>query len=428
MMCEKQLNLKKMDKKKVLIIGMVWPEPGSSAAGTRIIQLMKLFLSLGHELVFASAAAKSDFSCDLSILQVAEWNINLNDYEFNRQLKAGQPDIVIYDRFVTEEQYGWRVTQECPGALKILDTEDLHFLRLARQAAIKAGRLFTSDDLYSDMAKREIASVFRCDLSLIISEAEMLILRQQFRIEQSLLYHLPFMEEEISETISTHWKPFEEREGFVFIGNYLHEPNWHTLQILKTKIWPALSKKLPGTGMHIYGAYASEKVMQLNNITGKFYVHGRAADAREVIAKHKVLLAPIEFGAGLKGKFIDAMQAGTPAVTTTIGAEAMNGTLDWNGAIADDPEIFIYEAVKLYQDQHSWRQAQQNGITIINERYSALKLAAPFEERLSKLITYLKTHRQHNFTGQILQHHMLNSTKYMSLWIEEKTANKGRGN
>lgn len=413
-----------MDNKRVLIIGLVWPEPGSSAAGTRIIQLMRLLLSAGYNLVFASAAARSEFSFDLSTLQIQEWNIRLNDPGFNRQLKAYQPGLVLYDRFVTEEQYGWRVDQECPDALKILDTEDLHFLRQARQTAIKTGRPFIHEDLFSELAKREIASILRCDLSLIISEAEMQLLQQQFRIEESLIYYLPFLEEEISEKNSRHWKSFGEREGFLFIGNYLHEPNWHTLQILKTKIWPVLSKRLPGVGMHIYGAYAGQKVMQLNSSTTKFYVHGRAADVSEVMAKHKVLLAPIAFGAGLKGKFIDAMQAGTPAVTTTVGAEAMQGMLDWNGAIADEPDKFIDEAVNLYLQKPLWLQAQRNGISIINERYSAIRLSAPFLERLLELSAQLQVHRQHNFTGQLLRHQLLNSTRYMSLWIEEKNRNK----
>jgi glycosyltransferase involved in cell wall biosynthesis len=85
--------------------------------------------------------------------------------------------------------------------------------------------------------------------------------------------------------------------------------------------------------MNIYGSYASQKVLQLDNKTEKFIIKGRAIDAKETISKHKILLAPIQFGAGIKGKFIDAMQVGTPSVTTSVGAEAMKGNLNWNGII-----------------------------------------------------------------------------------------------
>lgn len=409
-----------MNKKTLLIIGLVWPEPRSSAAGTRIIQLAELFLAGSYQVIFASAASKGEFSYPLEEMGVAEQEIRLNDTGFNTLLKELMPDIVLFDRFAIEEQYGWRVQQECPDALRILDTEDLHCLRHARQQAIKTGEPL---DLFTDLAKREIASVLRCDLSLIISEYEMNILREQFHVDASLLCYLPFLEDEITEKKIQNWKGFEEREGFVFIGNYLHEPNWNTLQFLKTRIWPLLRKKLPAATMHIYGAYAAAKVMQLHNAKENFYVHGRAGDARETIAAHKVLLAPIQFGAGLKGKFIDAMQAGTPAVTTSAGAEAMQGELDWNGAVTDEPANFVDEAVRLYEDKNLWLSAQRNGARMINERFEKIKLGALFLKTIDSLLINYKAHRNHNFIGQILQYQTLSSSKYMSLWIEEKNKN-----
>ena len=286
----------------------------------------------------------------------------------------------------------------------------------SRQKALNSGLI----DLYSDIAKREIASILRCDLSLIISEIEIDILQKQFRIDHTLLYYLPFLEEELSDQHIQNWTTFEDREGFVFIGNYLHEPNWHTLQILKTQIWPVLRKRLPDVNLHIYGAYASQKVTQLHNPREKFLIHGRAKDAREAISKHKVLLAPIQFGAGVKGKFIDALQVGTPSATTSIGAEAMKGGLDWNGIIEDNLELYIDQAAELYQNKNLWLQAQQNGILILKERYLKSQFTSVFVQKINEISSSLAAHRQHNFIGQILQHHAANSTKYMSLWIEEK--------
>lgn len=409
-----------MTEKKILIIGLVWPEPGSSAAGTRMLQLIDFFISEGDQVIFACAASKTEYSFDLVQKGVVEQEIELNDDGFNVFLQEISPDTVLFDRFVMEEQYGWRVQQECPDALRILDTEDLHCLRHARQMSIKTGQPFQTSDLFTDMAKREIASILRCDLSLIISEVEMKILKETFHLDDSLLYYLPFLEESLEEADLKQWPPFEERSGFVFIGNYLHEPNWHTLQTLKTTIWPVLRKKLPGVYLHIYGAYSSQKVMQLHNEKEKFMVHGRATDAKAAISRHKVLLAPIQFGAGLKGKFIDAMLTGTPNVTSSIGAEAMSGGLEWNGIIADDPELFIASAVSLYQMKDKWLKAQQNGLLLLHARYNKQSFLADFGTALKNLSQDLKSHRQRNFFGQILQYHNANSTKYMSLWITEK--------
>ena len=409
-----------MKAQKVLFIGLVWPEPTSSAGGTRTVQLIEFFGAQGAHLYFACAAAKGEHSFNLQNLGVTEQNIALNDSSFNVFIKALQPDIVIYDKFMIEEQYGWRVQLEWPNALTILDTIDLHCLRIGRQQAEKAHASFGNEHLFNATAKREIAAILRCDLSLIISEIEMEVLQQQFKIDKSILFYLPLLEEEIDEETENHWKTYPEREGFTFIGNFLHEPNWHTVQTIKNKIWPVLRKKLPGVGMHIYGAYATEKVLQLHQPKENFFIHGRAENARASLAKHRILLAPIIFGAGVKGKFIDAMQVGTPSITTPVGAESMNGTLPWNGCIEADLDTLNEQAFNLYTDKNLWLQAQKNGIQIINQRYNKAKYSHLFLLQLKNLASHLTRHRQQNFIGQVLNHHTLQSTKYLSLWIEEK--------
>lgn len=411
-----------MQEKTILIIGLVWPEPTSSAAGTRMVQLLNVFLESQYKVFFASAAAKGKYSAQLQSMGVLEVAIELNHDSFNGLVRSLQPDMVMYDRYMIEEQYGWRVKQECPDALTILDTEDLHCLRASRQLAKKKSVEMGQADLFNDTAKREIAAILRTDLSLIISEVELDILVNQYGVSSTLLYYLPFLEEPITPQSIGKWRTFEDREGFMFIGNYLHEPNWHTLQILKTEVWPTLRKRLPGVKMHIYGAYASQKVMQLQNTAEQFWVHGRAVSAPAVMSKHRILLAPIQFGAGVKGKFIDAMQTGTPAVTTSIGAEAMNGGLPWCGSICDDISLFVEAAVGLYTDRDAWLRAQQKGVQILNDRYTKDLFAGTFIEYLDELKNRLAQHRRKNFIGQILQHHTLNSLKYMSLWIAEKNS------
>jgi len=406
---------------KVLFIGLVWPEPQSSAAGWRIIQLVKAFQENGFEVTFASAAGKSDYSCPLTNLAVAEVPIALNDARFDAFVKDLNPAIVVFDRFMIEEQYGWRVRENCPDALTLLDTEDLHFLRLARQEASKKG---TPIQYFSDTAKREIASILRCDLSLIISQAECDLLINTFHIHPSLLYYLPFMEAPLDAHILANKRSYVERKDFMFIGNFLHEPNWRTVQVLKTEIWPLLRKQVPDAALHIYGAYASEKVLQLHKPTERFYICGRADDARQTMEQYRVLLAPIPFGAGIKGKFVDAMYSGTPNVSSVVGAEDMYDGAVWNGLIADDAPDFSAQATRLYTDEKLWHEAQKNGLLLANRDYAGQEHAERFLEAVVQLQAKLNTHRQANFIGQILHTQANNSLKYMSLWIQEKEKNK----
>lgn len=405
----------------VLIIGSVWPEPNSSAAGSRMMQLINVFIKEGYAITFASAAADSAFSVDLAASSVDKVTIKLNHTSFDDFIENLAPQIVLFDRFMTEEQYGWRVSEYCPDALKVLDTEDLHCLRTARQKAWKQKRSFSITDLLTEeVAKREIASILRCDLSLIISTYEMELLQNIFKVDRSLLLYLPFMLEPITaEEIKT-LPSFDKREHFITIGNFLHEPNWQSVLHLKNVIWPIIKKQLPQAEVHIYGAYPSAKVQQLHQPKEGFLIKGRAENVNSIMQNAKICLAPLLFGAGLKGKLIDAMQCGTPNVTTAIGAEGMHQDLTWSGIVADDTVDFANASVQLYQNQEQWLQAQENGFFILNQLYQKEFYHRILTESIHQLLANLKAHRQQNFLGAMLQHHSLTSSKYLAKWIEEK--------
>ena len=408
-------------QKSLLVIGFVWPEPNSSAAGGRMMQLISLFQQQGFQVTFASPAQDSDFMIDLKQDDVEKKSIVLNCSTFDTFVKELNPSIVLFDRFMIEEQFGWRVAENCPSAISILDTEDLHCLRLARQKAFKEKREFqTTDLLVEDVAKREIASILRCDLSLMISEYEMELLQTTFKIDSSLLYYLPFLLEADQIPDLDNLLSFEDRKDFVFVGNFLHEPNWNAVQYLKETIWPLIKKQLHEAVLNIYGAYPSQKVLQLNNVKEGFLVRGRAENASEVVEKARVVLAPLRFGAGIKGKLLEAMQCGTPSVTTSIGAESMHVDLSWNGFIEDNPDVFADKAVQLYQEEKLWLVGQKRGAEIISQRYLRSLFVTDFKEQINFLLNNLQQHRLNNFMGELLQHHTLKSTKYMSKWIEAK--------
>ncbi|SFD26068.1 glycosyltransferase [Algibacter pectinivorans] len=407
-------------KKNLLIIGYVWPEPKSSAAGSRMMQLIDVFQSENYTITFASPCAKSDNAFNLNSIGVTQVSIALNNASFDDFIKDLNPSVVLFDRFMMEEQFGWRVTEHCPNALKILDTEDLHCLRKGRHQAYKDNKPFNKTYLFSDTAKREIASIYRCDITLIISQAEIDILKSDFKVDEALLLYLPFMLEQVSNNNINAFPKFEDRAHFISIGNFLHEPNYNAVLYLKETIWPLIRKELPQAELHIYGAYVSQKVTQLNNKKQGFIVKGFAPDVNTVMQNAKVCLAPIRFGAGLKGKLIDAMQNGTPMVTTTVGAEGMFGDFEPNGFIEDDANCFANKATQLYNNEWFWTEKQTNGFAVINNRFNAVKHKNMFVSRIESTINNLDIHRQHNFTGQMLHHHSMQSTKFMSRWIEEK--------
>ena len=291
--------------KILLVIGYVWPEPNSSAAGSRMLQLLHAFLDKGYQISFASPAKQGDHRENLNQLGIKECNIELNSASFDQFIKELNPSIVIFDRFMMEEQFGWRVSKYTPNAIRILNTEDLHSLRDTRQKIVKHYLkrnnlnldlkqlpLFNSNDIYpylanSDLTKREIASMFRCDLNLMISEYEINLLKQSFSFPISQLFHLPFIYP-ASTNKQKNLLGFSEREHFVSIGNFRHAPNWDAVLWLKQSIWPAIRKQLPNAQCHIYGAYPPPKATALHNEQQGFLIKGWAEDAHEVIQKIKV--------------------------------------------------------------------------------------------------------------------------------------------
>lgn len=402
----------------LLVLGKVWPEPASSAAGLRILQIIELFQTAGYAVTFASAAGKTSFSADLEKQGIHTVSVQINDSGFDEFVRSLNPDVVLFDRFTTEEQYGWRVTEQCPNAVKVLDTEDLHFLRQARHLLLKKGGSL-QDHLHTEATIREMASMYRCDLTLIISQYEMHLLTEHFQLPDRHLFYLPFLVHRKALNKIQHTPGYQEREHFMSIGNFLHPPNVDSVWYLKNEIWPAIRRNLPTAELHIFGAYPSSNIYQHHNPAEGFIVKGRAENVHKELVRYRVLLAPLRFGAGLKGKLLDAMLSGTPAVTTTIGAEGMYVS-SYPGMIADTPQTLAQAAVGLYTDCSLWNQARDAILPTLQAAFLAERFGPDFLDSIHSIKTHLTQHRAKNFIGKMLHHQSMQATKYMSKWIEAK--------
>ncbi|MEB2855936.1 glycosyltransferase [Pseudomonas atacamensis] len=419
---------------KVLVIGYVWPEPRSSAASGHVMQILEAFLEQGWDITFSSPAGPGEHKADLTALGICEVPIELNNSSFDTFISELAPDIVLFDQFMMEEQFGWRVEKHCPDALRILETSDLQSLRHARHQRLK-DRLKINDEqtdftelfapalheefqlmASTDLAKREIAALYRCDLNLMISEVEIDLLVEEFGLPRQILHWCPLM----IDLPDTAAPGFEERAHFLSIGNFRHAPNWDAVLWMKTTLWPLIRARLPRAQLHIYGAYTPPKATALHNPAQGFHIMDWAEDALEVMSAARVCLAPLRFGAGIKGKLVDAMLCGTPSVTTPIGAEAMHGDAPWPGAVALDANTFAEQAVQLYEDPARWQQAQIQASALLQQRYQRSVHGPRLINRIDDCRQHLAQLRNDNFTGAMLRHHTLKSTQYMAQWIEAK--------
>ncbi len=411
----------------IAIIGYVWPEPKSSAAGQNMLSIIMSCVKAGHNVTFLTAAAESSHKADLNSLGVVSRDIALNCSSFSTLIRELQPDVVVFDRYMTEEQFSWRVKESCPNAIRVLNTEDLHSLRQARHDAVKKTGNAENANLNNELAQREIAAILRSDITLVISQYELSLLKDVYHVPDAQLFYSPLVMGEPAQRLPS----FEERTHLVHIGNFRHAPNWDAVLQLKQHIWPALKRALPQAELHIYGAYPPKKATQLHNEKQGFLVKGWAENVDEVLLTSRLLIAPLRFGAGIKGKLLDAMRCATPSITTWIGTEGIVDNAQaphssWPGAVCscdtaatDVIQQYVTQAISLYTQEKEWSKASQQSLSL-SKQFVKKQPSEKLVTRIESLVEHREAHREALFMQGLLWHKTLSATKYMSQWIEAK--------
>eukprot|EP00891_Asterochloris_glomerata_P003663 jgi/Astpho2/3663/e_gw1.00059.37.1_t len=417
----------------LLFISSVWPERSSSAAGVRTWDLVTAFMQAGCSCHYVSSSAPNEHTrlldetgCSTSVCPPNR------EQQLTAILEQAPPDICIFDRFYTEEAFSFRVREVAPEALRVLDMQDCHFLRKGRCDAWvprpRHGPVLAHRPPASDLnLQRELASIHRCDLTLVCSPVEHQLLQQHYGAPAHKLCSAPFFVQP-AQCAAPGW---EQRQHFMAIGNFRHAPNMDSVRWLSSDIWESLRKQVPqGTELHVFGAYVSGAAQQLHDPASGFHIRGHAPSL-DIMHKYKACLAPLRFGAGLKGKIVDAWQHGLPVCTTPIGAEGMmieadespQGTtgVSWGGSrCATDSTNFAAEAARLYNTKDLWNTCQQQGYTLLQRLYDADANLAVVKEAIFAKQERRDWWRAQDFTGQMLWSQQLRATEFFSRWIELK--------
>ena len=412
---------------KILWIAFVWPEPDSSAGGARTSQLLSFCHEAGHQVVVSSPCQSNKYREQLERRGFTCVQFPPNDSGFDAFLREYSPEIVVFDRFMIEEQFSWRVREQCPDAFRILDTIDLHFLRKGRERHVTRGEPSTElsqEETHSSDAIRELSSIYRSDLSFIISETEMDLLCRKYKIPRELLLFVP-----LSSTALENTPSFQARKNCVTIGNFNHAPNRDSFYLLKDTLWNLIRNRLIAKGvkdpeLHLFGAYATAEFLAFDSPATGFRVRGFVPDSRSALSHYRVNLAPLRFGAGVKGKISDGWAGGTPCVATNVAAESMtleyNGEPVFGGLISDSWEQFADHVTELYLNESRWSAAQQNGFEVLKRRFSYENSRSIFLAALSEQTHSAKEKRLANTIGVLLWYQGARSTEFFSRWIEEK--------
>lgn len=329
---------------RVLVVDGRRPTPDQDSGSVRMLAILRLLAEMGHEVTFVAHERAPGDGAEGELRRYASTTLEgLVATEAHLREEGGSYRFALLSRPFTAHLYLPVVRALAPRARVIYDTVDLHWVRWTRAAAL------TGDPACLEEAARarwlERTNAARCDLSLAISEPE----------RATLLAEVPSARIEVVPNIhavEAARKPLAGRRDLLFLGGYAHRPNVDAVSWFVAEILPRILRSLPDVVLHVIGSQPPEEVLGL--ASANVLVLGYVPDPAPWFEGCRVFVAPLRYGAGMKGKIGQAMGFGLPVVTTTVGAEGLRLVEGEHALVADAPERFAAEVVRLYGDPVLW--------------------------------------------------------------------------
>jgi len=362
---------------RVLIIDACTPTPDKDAGSITAFYFMKIILELGMHVTFVPVdnyLRMVKYTDDLQRIGIeclyAPYVTNISNYLHEQ--KGGDYDFVLIYRAEVADRYIDIVRKYCPKAKVIFDTVDLHFLRLERQAELEQSTMLQEEArLIKD---KELSVMRRSDVTIVLSDAERKILNNEIkdvRIETiPLVLDIPGCR-----------KDFSERKGILFIGGFSHQPNMDAVKYFVNEVWPQLKQRIPDLIFYILGSNPPEDILRLQSSDVR--VVGYVENLDEYFDRCRISIAPLRFGAGIKGKIGTSLSYGVPVVTTTIGIEGMGIKKGKEVLVGDTVDDFAKAVEYLYTDNDLWNSVSESGLAFVRKHYSIEAGKARLDELLT---------------------------------------------
>ena len=254
----------------------------------------------------------------------------------------------------------------------ILEVADLHFLREQRAATLAGDAALQRQA--EQTRRQELATISACDVVLVTSSVEQALLQRELPSTRVIL--LPNMHE-----VRGPGPAYAARSGLLFVGGFGHPPNVDAVNWLINDIFPRVRAKRPDITLHLVGAMPEDAVTRLQG--PGIVIHGRVAELSAMLDTCRIALAPLRFGAGVKGKINVAMSHGLPVVATTLAAEGMHLIDGENALLADDAANFADAILRLYADEALWMRLSSAGLENVRRYFSIERARAALLEALA---------------------------------------------
>jgi GT2 family glycosyltransferase/ubiquinone/menaquinone biosynthesis C-methylase UbiE/glycosyltransferase involved in cell wall biosynthesis len=349
---------------RVLVLDHCTPTPDQDAGSVTVFNSMLLLREMGFQVTFIPENNFLYLPDYTTALQRSGIEVLYLPYvtsiEQHLEERGDRYDLVFLFRPDVIKCHLETIHKFCHKAKVLYHTVDLHFLRMSREAELQSDE--AKQKAADEMKQKELSVIRASDASIVHSTAELELLQPE--LPDAKLHVFPL----IMNVHGTN-KTFSDRQDIVFVGGYQHTPNVDAVQYFVLDIMPLIRQRLPNVRFYAIGSKVPDEIQAL--ASKDVIITGFVEDLVPLLDKMRISVAPLRYGAGIKGKIGSAMAVGLPVVATPLAAEGMSLTDGENILVADGAEAFADAIVKLYQDESLWNRLSQNGLVFADQAWGA---------------------------------------------------------
>lgn len=373
------INRERVKAKRILVIDHSSPMLGIDAGSYAAIQEIKILQALGHKVTFLP---RNLLNLGVPTVALQDIGVEVLYAPFYPSTEAAianrisEMNAVYITRYEVAEHFIPLIKKYNKDIPILFNNADFHFLRELRFAEIeRKPELVTKAQ---ETKRRELSVMEQADIVLAYTEDECVLIRSLLNDPKKVLKCPWVVEEKLSSAT------FNQRYGITFLGGFGHLPNVKAVEFFAKEIMPLLLKKRDDLVLYVYGSNVPEGIKSLE--TDNVVIEGYAEDLFDVYNKHRVFVCPLTFGAGIKGKMIDALAYGTPIVASEIAAEGTGVDHGVNAFIAKNPNDWVNYILECYDNEAIWASVRENGLKLVRESFSQTNARLQFQSILEKVI------------------------------------------